>query len=154
MKNSSIPIMYGVFVAIALIAYFLILSIFGLHTNPAWSIFNGVILALGIYLSITRYRKSKGAKFKFQKGLAAGLTTGFVATAIFTFFFAIYATELDPDFLNNLITMWATDWFVNIGAVLAMVALGGVASSLVITFAFTNLLKDSWNTVDGQKHTL
>ncbi|HET8752910.1 MAG TPA: DUF4199 domain-containing protein [Salinimicrobium sp.] len=154
MKSSNIPLFYGVLVAVGLIAYFLILSIFGVHTNPAFSIFNGVILGFGIFAAVSKFKRKKGAKFKFQKGLVAGLTTGFIGTVIFTFFFAIYATELDPDFLSELITMWETDWFVNIGSVLALVALGGFASSLVITFAFMQLYKDSWNTKDAQKHTM
>lgn len=154
MKSSNIPLLYGVLVAIGLIVYFLILSIFGAHTNPAFSIFNGVILGFGIFAAVSKFRQKKGPKFSVQKGFSAGLTTGFVATILFTAFFAIYATELEPDFLSELITMWETDWFVSIGSVLVLVALGGFASSLVITFAFTQLYKDSWNTKDGQKHTM
>ena len=153
MKRLSLPLLYGIFIAGALIAYFLILSIFGLHVNPAYSIFNMVILGVGLYLELTKYKEKKGAKFKFQKGIMTGLITGFIATGIFTAFFAIYASELNPGFLSQLITMWETDWFVNIGMVIATVGLMGAASTAVITFAFVQLHKPSKNTAEGRKHT-
>lgn len=152
MKKLSYPVTYGLLIAIGLIAYFLLLSLFGLHINPAYSIFNMIILGAGLYFAITRYKESKGGKYRFQKGFMVGLTTGFIATVLFTAFFAVYA-ELDPDFLNELITMWETDWFVSIGMVIVTVALMGLASTVVITFAWNQLLKNTRNTSEGQKHT-
>ena len=153
MKKLSYPVTYGLLIAIGLIAYFLILSLFGQHVNPAYSIFNMVILGIGLHFAITRYKEDKGAKFRFQKGFMVGLTTGFIATAIFTGFFGVYATELDPGFLEELITMWETDWFINIGMVIFTVALMGIASTLVITFALNQLHKNTRNTREGREHT-
>jgi positive regulator of sigma E activity len=153
MKKSSIPLMYGIYIAIGLIVYFLILAIFGLHKYPVYSVFNIVITAGGMFLAIKKYRRQKGAKFKYQKGFTAGLTTGFIATIIFTAFFAIYASELNPEFSRELVTMWEADWFVNIGMLVFTVALMGFATSFVLALSFMQLLKDSWNTAEGRKHT-
>ncbi|MCM8570923.1 DUF4199 domain-containing protein [Gramella jeungdoensis] len=153
MGKSSIPIKYGVAIAAGLIAYFLILSLFGLHVNPIYSLFNSVIMAYGMYEAIKHYRLEKGNKFKYQKGFMASLLTGFNATIIFTIFFGFYATEFNPDFLNQLITMWITDYSTNIGIVLFVVAIMGFATSLVLTLAYMQLFKDSWNTKEGKKHT-
>ena len=153
MKKSSIPLIYGIVIAIGLIAYFLILALFELHKNPVYSVFNLVITGVGIFLAIKKYRKEKGAKFKYQKGFATGMTTGFIATIIFTAFFAIYASELNPDFSLELITMWETDWFVNIGMLVFTVALMGFATSFVVALSIMQLYKPSWNTKEGQKHT-
>ncbi|HET8854793.1 MAG TPA: DUF4199 domain-containing protein [Salinimicrobium sp.] len=153
MKKSRIPLYYGLFIAIGLIAYFLLLSLFGVHNNPIYSVFNIVIVGVGMFAAISKYRTRKGSKFKYQKGFMAGLMTGFIATVIFTFFFGVYATELNPGFLGELITMWETEWFVDIGMVLFTVALMGFTTTLVLTFAFMQLLKDSWNTKEAQKHT-
>ncbi len=154
MKKISTPIKYGVAIAIALIAYFLILSIFGAHKKPAFSLFNGVIMAFGMYESIKHYRAEKGSKFKYQKGFMSGLLTGFNATIIFTIFFAIYSTELNPDFLDELLTMWRSDYDTGVGIILFVVAVMGFATSFVLTLAYMQLFKDSWNTIDGNKHTL
>ena len=153
MNKLSYPITYGILIAIGLIAYFLLLSIFGLHVNPAYSIFNMVILGTGLYFAITRYKEKKGPKFRFQKGFMVGLSTGWLATILFTGFFAVYASELNPGFMEELITMWETDWYVNIGMVIATVALMGVASTLVITYAWVQLHKNTRNTKEGRKHT-
>ena len=153
MKRFSVPIKYGVFVALALIGYFLLLSLLGVSENPAYSILNIPITAFGIYLCIKKYKQKKGGKFKFRKGFMAGITCGFVATVLFTGFFAVYSTEIVPDFQERLLTMWESDWFVNTGAILFTVALMGFVTSVVTTFAIIQLLKPSWNTEEAKKHT-
>jgi hypothetical protein len=153
MKNFSVPIKYGLIIAVGLIAYFLILSLFNLHIYPLFSLFNGVIMAVGIWLALKAYRNSKGAKFKYQKGFMASLLTGFNATIVFTIFFAFYATELNANYLSNLINMWRTDYGTEIGIVLFVVAIMGFATTLVLTLAYMQLFKDSWNTKEGQQHT-
>ncbi|MGW1454656.1 DUF4199 domain-containing protein [Salegentibacter agarivorans] len=153
MKNFSVPIKYSLIIAVGLIVYFLFLSLFNLHIYPLFSLFNGVIMAGGMWLALKAYRSSKGSKFKYQKGFMASLLTGFNATILFTIFFALYATELNPDFLNNLINMWRTDYGTDIGIVLFVVAVMGFATSLVLTLAYMQLFKDSWNTKEGQEHT-
>ncbi|TDN95548.1 uncharacterized protein DUF4199 [Salegentibacter sp. 24] len=153
MKNFSVPIKYGLIIVVGLIAYFLILSLFNLHIYPLFSLFNGVIMALGMWLALKAYRNSKGAKFKYQKGFMASLLTGFNATIVFTIFFAFYATELNANYLSNLINMWRTDYGTEIGIVLFVVAIMGFATTLVLTLAYMQLFKDSWNTKEGQQHT-
>ncbi len=153
MINLKIPILYGIGVAIALIAYFLILSIFGLHINPVYSVFNGVIMAVGLFMALKAYRKSKGNKFKYQKGFSAVFLTGMNATLIFVIFFAFYATEFNPDFLDQLISMWSTFYSTGIASVLVTVAFMGSSTSIVLSLAYMQLYKDSWNTKEGKKHT-
>ena len=153
MKKFSVPLMYGIFIAVGLIVYFVILALLGLVKYPAYSVFNIVITGVGMFLAIKKYRKQKGAKFKYEKGFLAGFSTGVIATVIFTGFFAIYSSELNPDFSNELVTMWDSDWFVNLGLLVFTVALMGLATSFVLALSFMQLLKDSWNTADGKKHT-
>lgn len=154
MKKIKVPIKYGIAISAGLIAYFLVLSLFDAHKNPFFSLFNGVIMAFGMYEAIKNYRLESGTKFKYQKGFMVGLFTGFNATMIFTIFFGIYSTELNPNFLNELLTMWRSDYSTSVGIILFVVAIMGFATSFVLTLAFMQLFKDSWNTSDGKKHTL
>lgn len=154
MKQFGIPLIFGIIISLGLIIYFLILSIFGLHVNPIYSLFNPVIVGVGMFAAISYYKNKKGKKYKYQKGFMAGLKAGFIATIIFTIFFGVYATELNPDYLDRLLEMWDSDWYVNIGMVVFTVALMGFATCVVLTLAFMQILKDSWNTKDGNKHTL
>ncbi len=154
MKTLSIPIKYGIAISAGLIAYFLILSLFGAHKNPAYSLFNGVIMGFGMYEAIKHYRLEKGDKFKYQKGFMALLLTGFNATIIFTIFFGIYSTEFNPDFLNELLSMWRSEYDTSVGIILFVVAVMGFATTFVLTLTFMQLFKDSWNTGTGKKHVI
>ena len=153
MKQFSIPIKYGIAIAAGLIAYFLILSLFGAHKKPIFSLFNGVIMAYGMYEAIKHYRLLKANKFKYEKGFMAGLLTGFNATIIFTIFFGVYATEIKPDFINELLSMWRSDYGIGIGIVLFVVAVMGFATSIILTLMYMQLFKDSWNTKAGKGHS-
>lgn len=154
MKQLGIPLIFGGVIAIGLIVYFLILAIFGLHINPLYSLFNPVIVGVGMFAAISYYKNRRGKKFKYQKGFGVGLKAGFLSTIIFTIFFGIYATELSPDYLEQLLEMWESDWYINIGMLIFTVALMGFATSVVFTLAFMQFLKDSWNTKEGREHTL
>ena len=152
MKTLSIPIKYGIAISSGLIAYFLVLSLFGAHTKPAFSLFNGVIMGFGMYEAIKHYRLAKGDKFKYQKGFMALLLTGFNATIIFTIFFGIYSTEFNPGFLNELLSMWRSEYDTSVGIILFVVAVMGFATTFVLTLSFMQLFKDSWNTGSGKNH--
>ncbi len=153
MRNIKIPILYGFIIAAFLIGYFLLLSLFGLHINPLYSVFNGVIMGVGLWFALKAYRNSKGNKFKYQKGFSLIFLTGINATIVFVIFFGLYATELNPGFLDQLINMWATFYNTNIGIVLFTIALMGFSTSIVLALAYMQLFKDSWNTKKAKKHT-
>ncbi len=146
MKKSSIPVQYGIFVAVGLIAYFLILSLFHVQTNPIYSLGNGVIVAFGLYRSIQSYKAEKGDQFEFQKGFMAGLFTGFNATLIFTIFFAIYTSHINPNFLPAMLENWSSHYHVGLGIVVFVTAIMGFATTFVLTLSFMQLFKESWNT--------
>lgn len=145
MKNYALPIRFGVATTGCLIAYFLILSLFNLHTNVFFSLFNGVITGLGIYEAIRYYKLRSGKDFGYGKGFAAGMVTGSVATFLFTLFFALYATELNPDFLTQLAEVWSRDFLGFEGIVFATVGIMGLATTVVLTLSFMQLFKTSNN---------
>ena len=145
MKNYALPIRFGVATSGCLIAYFLILSLFDLHTNVFFSLFNGVITGFGIYEAIRYYRLRSGKAFGYAKGFTAGMVTGSVATLLFTFFFALYATELNHDFLVQLSEVWSRDFLSFEGIVFVTVAVMGLVTTLVLTLSFMQLFKTSNN---------
>ncbi|NNF20004.1 MAG: DUF4199 domain-containing protein [Flavobacteriaceae bacterium] len=144
MKFFTLPIRFGIATSGSLIAYFLILSLFGLHTNVFYSLFNGVITGFGIYEAIKYMRIQQREKFNYTVGFTTGIITGFMATIIFTIFFAIYSTEVDTNFLRNLSEKWFNDLEFE-GIVFFTVAIMGFATSLVLTLSFMQLFKSSRN---------
>lgn len=143
MSKFAFPIRYAIAISGLLIAYFLIISLFGWHTNPLFSLFNGVITAFGIYEVIKGYKLRKGTSFQYADGFAVGVVTGFVATILFAFFFGVYAGNIAPEFLDNLIGPWGGT--TSLGVVLFSVTIGGFATTIVITLSLMQLFKPSWN---------
>ncbi|MGB5275525.1 MAG: DUF4199 domain-containing protein [Flavobacteriaceae bacterium] len=145
MKRFSLPIRFGIAASGSLIAYFLILALFGLHTNIFFSLFNGVITGFSIFEAIKYERLRDPIGFSYGQGFKIGLVTGFTATLIFTLFFALYATEINADFLEELSSVWFKDYKDFEAIVFFTVAIMGFATSLVLTLAFMQLFKSSNN---------
>ncbi|CAZ95416.1 DUF4199 domain-containing protein [Zobellia galactanivorans] len=145
MKQFAQPIRFGIATSGCLIAYFLILSLFDLHTNIFFSLFNGFITGFGIYEAIKYFKLKNPDSFNYGKGFTAGLVTGFVATLVFTIFFAFYSTEINLLFLEQLSTVWFKDYKSFEGIVFFTVAIMGFASTLVLTLSFMQLFKTSRN---------
>ncbi|RDY59552.1 DUF4199 domain-containing protein [Flagellimonas nanhaiensis] len=145
MKNLTLPIRFGIVTSAVLIAYFLILSLMGKHTNVFYSLFNGIITGFGIYETIKYTKLREGKGFTYGKGFMAGVTMGFVATLVFTIFFALYSTELNNVFLDQLSAVWAKDYKNFQGIVFFTVAVMGFATTLVLTLSFMQLFKTSNN---------
>lgn len=144
MKNFTLPIRFGIAASGSLIGYFLILSLFNLHVNVFYSLFNGIITGFSIYEAIKYRRIQDGASFNYTKGFSTGIVTGFTATLIFTVFFAFYSTEINQEFLANLSSAWFKKFnFESI--VFFTVAIMGFATTLVLTLAFMQLFKASNN---------
>lgn len=143
MKNFTLPIRFGIVMSACLIAYFLILALFNLHTNPLFSLFNGVITGFGIYEAIKYHKLEKGKVFTYSGGFTVGLVAGFIAALSFTLFFTLYATEINPDFLKELLTVFKGDYNVHVGLVAFVVAIMGFATTVVITLTCMQLFKNS-----------
>lgn len=146
MRKSTIPVTYGIYIAVGLIAYFLLLSLVGVQTNPVFSLGNGFIVAFGLYKAMKDYKLEKGTSFEYQKGFMAGLFTGFNAVLLFTIFFAIYVTHINSNFLPEMLANWSSHYHVGVGLVVFVAAVMGFATVFVLTLSFMQLFKDSWNT--------
>lgn len=153
MKSSSIPLRYGIVLSVTLILYFLILSLFNLHTYVWFSFVNAVLTGGGIFLSIRDYKR-KTDKFDYPRGISAGLKTGIAATLIFTLFFAIYATYINPGFIDLLVESWnmLPDSKRAFAQVIFVVGLMGFVSTFILTLVCMQLFKDSWNTHEKESN--
>ncbi len=154
MKKSTIPVTYGVLIAIGLVVYFLVLALIGLQTNPIFSIGNGIIVAIGLYKAMKRYKIEKGNTYEYQKGFMAGLFTGFNATLIFIIFFAVYVTNINTSFLPEMLDNWSSHYHVGVGTVVFIAAIMGFATTFVLTLSFMQLFKESWNIKKTTIHSI
>ena len=168
MKISALPIRFGIAISSSLIAFFLILSLFNVNTNPFYSFFNAVIIGFGIYDALKLYKLREGSGFNYSKGFSIGITTGFVATFLFAIFFVFYVSQIDSEFIPKLLEhfKWsgimdipssskltiknnsamvpsnfiAMEIIVYILAALSVIILGFL-TSIIVTLAFMQLFK-------------
>lgn len=142
MDKFTLPIRFAFALTTSLIAYFLVLSLFGLHTNPFFSLFNGVITGFAIYEAIRYRRLELGENYNYTIGFSAGIVTGFLASILFTLFMTVYASEVDPDFLTQLAPDYAAHYDIGGGVFSFIVLLMGLATSVVLTLTFMQLFKN------------
>lgn len=141
---------YGIIIAVLLVAYFMLLAIFNLETHTVLSAFNAVIYGIGIYYAIVSYKRSK-EKFKFEKGFQVGLYSGFFATILFTIVMAIYMYHLNTSFAETILEGWKTNYNNGPSVLLISILVMGFSTSFILSFAFLQLLKESWNTKETEK---
>lgn len=145
MGSKHIPLRYGIVTAIVLIAYFLIVKLFNLHENIWLRLLNGAIVAYGIYASIRYKRLVLREKFDYYSGAITGIVTGFIATLIFVGFMGVYMFHLDPAFPEMIMNTWIQGYNQGPGILLFIIAVEGFASTVVLTLAFMQKFKPSWN---------
>ncbi len=135
---------YGVGIATLMIAYFMLTKLIGLHQYPILSALNGVFIGGGIFYAIRNYKKSSSS-FKYQDGFQIGLFAGVLATMIFSAFMAIYIFQIDKQFATAILDSWNLNF--NKGSLILIISLiiMGLSTSFVLTLAFMQLLKESWN---------
>lgn len=141
MKQLSLPFRFGLVTSAVLIAYFLLLALFHKHINPAFSFFNAIITAFGIYEAVRVYKLQYLEAFSYGEGFKTGLITGGVATILFTAFFLLYATELNADFIPQLLATLKGGFDTNVGMITAVVAIMGFATTVICTLTVMQLFK-------------
>lgn len=143
--SAKISIKYGLITAILLIAYFLILRLMGLHTNPWFRLVNGFIMAFGIYAVIKQYKYMTGDGFTYINGFKTGLVTGFLATFVFALFMGIYMFHLDVEFMHLLLKDWFQDYSRGGGILIFVILIEGLSSTTILTLTFMQIFKISKN---------
>ena len=135
---------YGLGIAGALIAFFLLTKLIGLHKYPILSAVNGLIYGAGIFYALKNYKASTDS-FKYQDGFQVGLFVGGLATMVFTAFMAIYIYQIDTEFAEAILDSWGLNF--NKGSLIILLSLFimGLSTTFVLTLAFMQLLKESWN---------
>lgn len=145
MKKLSLPIRFGLVISAVLIAYFLVLAMVDKHTNPAFSFVNAIITGFGIYEAVRLIKLENPSGFSYGEGFKTGIITGFVATLVFTAFFLFYTTEINPEFLPELLQKMNGGFNADIGMVVFVVAVMGLATTVVSVLTVMQLFKKTGN---------
>jgi hypothetical protein len=133
---------YGAFIFAGLVVYFLVMKFFNLAIFQELRFFNGVIIFVGVALSISRLKKFKGEKINYFFGFGGGMLTSLFASVPFALFVLIYLLS-DDYFLAELQHRSAFGMLINpfIGAFVNFIE--GMAAGLIASFMVMQYLKPS-----------
>lgn len=142
--NRTFP--YALFTSGALIAYFLLMKLFGLETNFYLRIFNLFIMIGGIFFLYrnTFVRGNNDERVGYLQGLLMGAQLTIISVVIFIVFLGLYIKFIDPGFIGVLEStgLWATSGISVTEAVMGIL-IEGLASGIIISFALMQYFKSS-----------
>jgi hypothetical protein len=98
----NIGLKYGLFTALALIGYFLLMKLLGLAHIIELRFLNGLIMATMVTLAIRAYKHSRQGDIGYFHGLGTGIITGALGTVIFATFMVVYIKAFDDALLQVL----------------------------------------------------
>ena len=141
---NRISLKSGIFTALGLILYFLSMRLFNLHYVVMLHYLNILILFFGLRYAIKHIRSMSG-EIKYFEGLKAGVIVSILSLFIFNIFMAIYATIINPPFLEFLAEKISPGGLFSknetIGHVIGIITVEGLSSGFIMTFALMQYYK-------------
>ena len=134
---NRIPENYGLRIAAALILFFLIMKFIGLGHHAELRLFNLVILTVGVFLALKKFKQTHSDRMNYFRGLIMGVATGGIASAIFGVFLFIYM-KLDSSLMQSIIENEPMGRYLNAYIASFIVVLEGFFSGLLVTFVILN----------------
>jgi hypothetical protein len=148
----KIGLKYGIFTALSLIAYFLLMKLIGLERIIELRFLNGVIMAVGVTLAIRGYKKFREGNIGYFSGLGVGIITAIIGTVVFAAFMVVYIKTFD----HRLLEVLAGDQYfgdrltITPGVVIfTVLMLEGVISGFMISFIAMQWFKRRDHKVPG-----
>jgi hypothetical protein len=143
---------YGLRIAAALIVYFLLMRVIGLAHHVELRLLNLVILGIGVYFALRKFKESHEGHLNYFRGLITGVTTAAIGSMVFALFLFIYM-KVDDSMMRAVIEQDRMGRYLNAYIAAFVVALEGVFSGLLMTFVLLNWVNtDEVNDPVGDSH--
>jgi hypothetical protein len=133
---------YGLRIAASLILFFLIMQFVGWGHHAELRLFNLIILTVGIFLALKKFKQTHAEHLNYFRGLIMGVATGGISSLIFGVFLFIYM-KLDTGLMQSIIDNEPMGRYLNAYMAAFIVVLEGFFSGLLVTFVILN-----WVTTD------
>ncbi|MBL0745177.1 DUF4199 family protein [Chryseolinea lacunae] len=134
---NRIPENYGLRIAVGLIAYFLVMKLFNLSHHVELRLLNLVILSLGVYLALKKFRNEHSDRLNYFRGLIMGVATAGIGSLGFGLFLFIYM-QLDSAMMASIVENEPMGRYLNPYMSAFIVVLEGFFSGLLVTFVLLN----------------
>ncbi|MDH4092197.1 MAG: DUF4199 domain-containing protein [Cyclobacteriaceae bacterium] len=139
---NRIPENYGLRIAAGLILYFLVMKLLGLGHHVELRLVNLVILTVGIYMALKKFKLTHTDHLNYFRGFIMGVATAGIGSLIFGVFLFIYM-KLDTAMMQSIVDNEPMGRYLNPYMSAFIVMLEGFFSGLLVTFVLLN-----WVTTD------
>jgi hypothetical protein len=134
---NRIPENYGLKITGGLIVYFLAMQVIDKHHHVELRLLNVVILTIGIYFALKKFKSTHDEHMNYFRGLITGVATGSIASVLFAAFLFAYM-KLNDSLMQSIIDNEPMGHYLNAYIASFIVALEGVFSALLVTFVLLN----------------
>jgi len=145
---NRIPESYGIRIAVGLIGFFVLMFVLGFGHVIELRLFNLIILAVGVYFALKKFKETHGAAINYFRALATGVATAAIGSAIFAFFLFVFL-RIDTGFMEWIVANEPMGRFMNPYIASFIVALEGVFSGLLVTFVLINYINTEVDNVNS-----
>jgi hypothetical protein len=125
---------YGALTAVALLGYFLLMGLFGLHHIIELRFLNGLIITIGICWAISQYKIHNNSYIRYLDGLGLGALTAAVAALLFAICMGLYVSLFDETFLTTLRARQFFGEGLSVLVLMSVIILEGVISGFMVAF--------------------
>jgi hypothetical protein len=134
---NRIPENYGIKIAGGLTVYFLLMQVIDKHHHVELRLLNVVILTLGVYFALKKFKSSHGDHMNYFRGLITGVAAGSIGSVLFAAILFVYM-KLNDTLMQSIIDNEPMGHYLNAYIASFIVALEGVFSALLVTFVLLN----------------
>lgn len=136
---NRIPENYGLRIAGGLIAFFLLMKILGLSNHVELRMLNLLILAVGIYFALKKFKQTHHDHLNYFRALVTGVGAGAVGTLIFSVVLFLFM-QFDPNMMNDIKENSEMGRYLNPYIAAFVVAFEGFFSGFLVTFILINYI--------------
>jgi hypothetical protein len=134
---NRIPENYGLRIAAGLIIFFVTMNLVGLGHLIELRLMNLVILTVGIYMALKKFKMTHTDHLNYFRGLIMGVAAGGIGSLVFGVFLFFYM-KIDADLMQSIIENEPMGRYLNPYMVSFIVVLEGFFSGLLVTFVLLN----------------
>ena len=137
--RNRIPEIYGAFIAIALIVYFLISYFAGFVQIVEMRFFNPVVLTAGIYFTLRKFRETHQNQLSYFQGLITGMASAALGISTFVAFLFILF-KIDQAMFQKVVKNAPMGQYLDAYIATFAVWIEGIFAGFMATFLLTNFI--------------
>lgn len=129
----SIPVRYGLRLALALLVLFSLAHLTGAIHHPSLRVFNGVFHLGLVYLAVRRFRQRRASAWNYASGVGVGVAAGMIGTVVFAAAVGLFLA-VRPDVLAEIAANTRVAAYLNPVTAAAVMCVEGFAVTVFASY--------------------